>query len=136
MKQDVHVAGVRQRTSALTPSNSATDLLATVSSLTGVPMTAVDSVSFFPYLSNPDRPSIRRTLYSERFGNAQPPFQNWRRAIRDERYKLHRRPAADELYDLELDPFEQSNLLEVGLDTEQRERYLYLDAQMTRLVGP
>ena len=115
---------------------SATDLLATIADITGLPMSAPDSISFHPYLSNPDRPSIRRTLYSEHFGpNGPPPFEHWRRAIRDERYKLHRGSNADQFYDLELDPYEQSDLLEVGLDEAQRERYQYLDRQMVLLVG-
>ena len=115
---------------------SATDLMATIADITGVPMSAPDSISFHPYLSDPDRPSIRRTLYSERFApNGPPPFEHWRRAIRDERFKLHRESSADQFYDLQLDPYEQSNLLEVGLDEAQMERYRYLDRQMVLLVG-
>ena len=100
------------------------------SSFTGATSAAEDSVSLVPYFQNPDRPSLRRHFYSERFRpNGPPPYASWRQAIRDARFKLIRRKQTpDELYDLERDPFEQNNLLTGPLTYLERRAYLSLTA--------
>ena len=59
------------------------------------------------------------------------------KAVRDARYKLIRsmNGGPDEFYDLEVDPFEATELLEVGLTTEQDAAYLDLSAQLDAYVA-
>ncbi|MCA9494243.1 MAG: sulfatase-like hydrolase/transferase [Myxococcales bacterium] len=64
---------------------------ATVDQRLGVVPRERDSVSLLPYLSDPDRPSLRDTVFTERFWpNA--PLEPWIRwvTLRDDRYKLVR----------------------------------------------
>jgi len=92
---------------------SATDIFATICELAGQPSTAEDSISLLPYFEDPDHPSLRRWVYSEHFRpNGPGPYNKWSQAIRGERYKLMRsHDEPDQLFDLEVDPFEQVNLL-------------------------
>jgi arylsulfatase A-like enzyme len=85
-----------------------TDLFATVLELAGVGSGAEDSTSIAPYFSDINKSSIRDWAYAER----ETVFGEHRKAVRDRRYKLISCNAGDELYDLEGDPFEQSNLLD------------------------
>jgi len=93
---------------------SAVDLYATFAELAYVRSNAEDSVSLVPYFSNPTL-SLRETVYTEAFSpnhQAALPFSNHDRAIRNDRYKLIRRTGQpDELYDLDLDAWEQTNLV-------------------------
>jgi arylsulfatase A-like enzyme len=114
----------------------ATDLFATIAELAGVDGTAEDSVSLVPYFSDPGRPSLRRTLYSEQFtpNNGSPPYATHDRAIRDRRYKLIRRIGQpDEFYDLWLDPFELRDRMAAGLDRSEQEAYEMLVAELVAL---
>ena len=110
--------GVRQgETAALV---SAVDLLATITELAAAPVATIDSVSFAPVLFDAAVPPPRDFVYAERF---QPNFDAAREtfapeshalAIRDARYKLIRDitdgVTTFELYDLDNDPWELSNL--------------------------
>ncbi|MCB9689861.1 MAG: sulfatase-like hydrolase/transferase [Alphaproteobacteria bacterium] len=64
---------------------------ATVDERLGVVPRERDSVSLLPYLSDPDRPSLRDTVFTERFWPNEPlrPWIRWV-TIRDDRYKLVR----------------------------------------------
>jgi hypothetical protein len=72
---------------------------------------AEDSVSLVPYLRG-DMTPRRSTVYAERFSpNGDQAYETRTRAIRNARYKLiESTECADELYDLQLDPYEQDNL--------------------------
>lgn len=91
---------------------SATDLHKTIAELAGRVSSAEDSVSLVPYFANPAHASIRASVYAETFQPiGGPPFTSHVRAVRNERFKLIRETgAADELYDLQVDPFEASDL--------------------------
>jgi arylsulfatase A-like enzyme len=102
----------------------ANDLFLTVAELARADLDAVraaangplDSRSLVPYLAAPDAIPLRTTAYAEKFKpNGFGPWHSWVQAARDERYKLIRRNIgsrhADELFDLETDPFEQRDLL-------------------------
>ncbi len=99
-----------------------------------------DSVSLVPYLSEPSLPSLRDWVYAERFVPSGPgPYVQWRRAIREDRYKLRqfydatsKATLESEFFDLWNDPFEQMNLLDVGLDPEQES---VIDQLRTVLMG-
>ncbi len=126
----------------------ATDLFATISRIGGVdpaaavpPGTELDSVSLLPYLRDPDLPSIRQWAYSERFfpnGTGGHVFHN--RAIRGPRYKLIRWEIAgqapeESFFDLEADPFEQVDLLEQELTSEEQQALRRLRSRLAALIG-
>jgi arylsulfatase A-like enzyme len=96
----------------------AVDVFATVAELAGVALEAalpgveLDSQSLVPYLQDPARASRRDVLYTELFEpNGFGPRTSFARAIRDDRYKLIASSDGDELYDLSVDPYEQTDLL-------------------------
>ena len=73
----------------------------------------VDAISLLSYFEEPSRASLRTFNYADRF------YQNHGIeygdfAIRNERYKLIGSTAREELYDLEADPLEATNLLAEG----------------------
>jgi arylsulfatase A-like enzyme len=114
---------------------SVVDLYATLGELARVPAGSEDSVSMVPYFSDPGRPSLRATVYSETFSpnGGAPPYASHVRAVRGERYKLIRETGrADELYDLELDPFETTDLLP-NPDAAQQAAYDLLAAELVAL---
>ncbi|MCA8955022.1 MAG: sulfatase-like hydrolase/transferase [Planctomycetes bacterium] len=112
----------------------AVDLFATVLELAGVDARAsvpawvpLDSISFAPYLADPNRSPLRQTIATEQFtGDSWPrPERNGFATLRNDRYKLIRlfrvaQPPTEQLYDLLVDPFEQSDLLLGSLTTEQQ----------------
>ena len=67
-------------------------------------------------------PATPRFLYSETFPSGAPFSLNHRRAIRDDRWKLHTSIGypPEEFYDLQNDPDERTNLLLRGLTAEQQ----------------
>jgi len=112
---------------------SSVDLFATVSELAGTPFGALDSVSLVPYFSKPAA-QLREYVYAEVFEpNGFGPYTRHDRGVRDARYKLVRKlNEADELYDLLLDPFENSNLLPT-LSAPEQLAYDGLVAELVRL---
>jgi hypothetical protein len=57
------------------------------------------------------------------------------RAIRDVRYKLIRKPAGDELYDLLTDPFEQHDLIQAELSSALQAIYAGLSSKLNSLLA-
>jgi hypothetical protein len=87
------------------------------------------------YLADPGAPSQRETVYTEMFtpngGPINPYFHH--RAVRGPRYKLVRWGLfTEELYDLELDPFEHSPLDLENLTPEQTAAF----EALKRLIDP
>lgn len=118
--------------------NSA-DMFATVMDMAGiVPRTTVpsgpvvDSVSFLPYLSQPDRRSIRQWIYADTFGPDEG-VRGGQYAIRGETYKLVVRAGQEEFYDVAADRSESRNLLGGTLTREQQRGYDVLRGQATAL---
>jgi arylsulfatase A-like enzyme len=125
-----------------------TDLFATAAEIASVDLAAVepagtllDSVSLMPYLHAPSTKSLRDTAFAQTFaplGSA--PYNLEGVMLRDARYKLIRVftegvvgfPA--ELYDLELDPFEQTNLLVAPLAPAVLDAYRRLDRAQRDLL--
>lgn len=100
---------------------NSTDLFATIIELSGsdVPEGLVhDSVSLTPYFADPSAESIRDFMFSDTFYEGSG-FEEGVFAIRDDRYKLMRWHDHQELYDLELDPYENTNLLIDGESEEE-----------------
>lgn len=102
---------------------STTDLFATLADVAGIdlatalpPGLKLDSISLMPYLADPQKASLRGSLYSELFTPNGPGVKDvyWH-MLRDQRYKLIVRREAwgvrRELYDLLSDPFERRNLI-------------------------
>ncbi len=132
---------------------SITDIFATAAEIAGVdphsvlpPGVPIDSVSLLPYLEEPATPSIREWAYAEFFApNGPVPRLFHQRALRGARYKLIRYEQAGpiggtptirhELYDLELDPFEATDLLQQGLSPQESRAYQRLSLQMRGLVS-
>ncbi|MFT5051284.1 MAG: arylsulfatase B [Chlamydiales bacterium] len=113
-----------------------TDIYATVSDLAGYGGQARDGVSVLPYLSDPERPSIRDFAYAELFApNGAYPHDSFERTIRDERYKLIDRRLLHEreFYDLLQDPLETDDLLRAGLSPGQAAALRALELKLTRL---
>jgi len=100
-----------------------------------------DSVSLLPYLRDPGTHGVRRWVYTELFSeNGFGPFQQVRRAIRDQRYKLIRRSGPllsllpkVEFYDLALDPLEKQDLMPFGLDAGEQAAFDALDETLGAL---
>jgi len=118
----------------------ATDLFGTILDVAGVEVPSRrDVVSLAPYLADPATPSRRLTIFSESFlpnrGPIDPALHN--RAARGIRYKLVRRGTGpDEMYDLGLDPFEQSPLDLERLTPLQAGAHARLDAAInSRRLG-
>jgi len=113
--------GVAQGRASDALANS-TDLFATIMELATIdPDSTIpdgvvtDSVSLVPYLSAPDRTSLRRWIYADVFGPDEGVLGG-QYAIRGERYKLVVRNGREELYDLAEDRAEANNLLSGALD--------------------
>jgi len=95
----------------------------------------VDAVSFLPYLSRPDRPSIRQWIYADVFGGngglSEGMFHGGQYAIRNATYKLVVNAGREEFYDVR-DRSEMHNLLGT-LTPEQQVAYASLRSQVDRL---
>lgn len=110
------------------------DIYATIAELAGGEALTEDSVSFVPTLRNPAT-SPRQLAYAEGFSpNGAGPYAEHNRSVREDRYKLIRQLGEpDELYDLQLDPFEQTNRLDLGLTPVEQAAYDTLLAELVRL---
>ncbi|MFT7678876.1 MAG: arylsulfatase B [Planctomycetota bacterium] len=94
-----------------------------------------DSISLRPYLDDPGRASLRKSIFGERFSPNHNPTQI-RRAIRGPRFKLTRNEVTgiERLYDLLADPFEGQNLMLQPLNSVQRQAYLRLKQALIDLL--
>lgn len=123
---------------------NATDIYATLGELAGARadseamLAATDSISFAPYLTDPNAESARETVYNERFDPVGfGPYDVYQQAIRDKRFKLHRYlDGTDHLYDLEGVDLEGADLLLEPLDADAEEAYERLSTQLTAYVVP
>ena len=94
-----------------------------------------DSISLVPYLKDPSHKSLRQTIYSERF-SLNHTVRDWRRAIRNSRFKLFINidNGVEHFFDLERDPFEQTNLIhQEALSPEGSKAYGELKAALEAL---
>ena len=121
---------------------NSTDLYATILEMAGVDLDDViadrvtlDSVSFFPYLRNPELRSRRDWVYADVFAGSFEGIADADYAMRNDRYKLLRHQGAEEFYDLAQDPYEYDNLLEGGLSGEARDQYRSLSSEIAALRG-
>ena len=116
-----------------------TDLFATTCELVGVSTdVGTDSVSLVPYLVDPLRESLRDFAYAELFSpNGFGTHNRYGQAMRDRRYKLiwDRLAGVGELYDLELDPFEQRDLMRGRLTDAEEAAFVRLRGAMVALAG-
>lgn len=119
---------------------NSTDMFATIMELAGIDQAetvpgqvTIDSVSFAPYLKDPSLASIRTFAYADVFAGNFAGVADADFAIRNDRYKLIRRDSEFELYDLQEDPFEASNLIAGELNQLQQSQYDALLAQVTEL---
>ncbi|MCR9244002.1 MAG: sulfatase-like hydrolase/transferase [bacterium] len=118
----------------------AVDLFSTVLDLTNAghavaPFEVIDSRSLVPYLTDPAQVPLRQFAFTEQFvGTAWPaPNNNGHATIRDARYKLiHRYSGSDELFDLQVDPWENNNLVNSSNPQVQQARAALL-AEINRL---
>lgn len=92
-----------------------------------------DSVSFMPYLQNPDLGSLRDWLYADVFSGSFQGIADADYAMRNERYKLLRNGGIEEFYDLVEDPYEHNNLLTGNLSANQQAQYQFLSHQIDAL---
>ena len=97
------------------------DLYGTVLDLMGAEASAwegrTDSISLVPYLLDPAQASLRDWVFSEQFSAETEAADG--KAIRDARFKYIRfDEGPEEFYDLLDDPYERTELIAAGLDTE------------------
>lgn len=115
------------------------DLFATSVDLAGATLPAnlqVDAVSLRPYFSARTRSPVKTTVYTEGFTGLDDCSFGDSAAIRDSRYKLIRISCVrDELYDLQQDPFESTNLLDGNLSPSEARAYRSLSDAMVALRG-
>ena len=129
-----------ERGSVSEPLVNSVDLFATILDMTGVDAAEAvpqnngqDSVSFFPYLAEPDAPSRRDWVYADVFPGSFAGIADADYTMRNDRYKLLRHQEVEEFYDLVEDPFEHRNLLEGPLSPEQQAQYRLLSEQIDAL---
>lgn len=119
---------------------NSSDMFATILEMARIPRStvpasaAVDSVSFFPYLAQPGKPSIRNWVYADTFTPEQG-YKGGQYAIRNAKYKLFVRAGKEEFYEIEKDLAEARNLLDGKLNAEQQTAYNDLRRQLTALHG-
>ena len=95
----------------------------------------VDSVSMVPYLKNPSQAPLRSWIMTEQFGNTAG-FGRTGKAIRDASYKLIRFDAGDtQLYDLRVDPQEQTDLMTAPLSVEAAAHEASLNLALDTLLA-
>ncbi|HEY5623583.1 MAG TPA: sulfatase-like hydrolase/transferase [Gammaproteobacteria bacterium] len=97
------------------------------------PRVKQDTVSFFPYLANPDMASLRDWVYADVFSGSFAGLADANYTIRGERYKYLRHAGTEEFYDLLEDPYEHVNLLDGRLTAEQEARLGQLRDQFAAL---
>jgi len=90
----------------------------------------LDGISLVPYLRSANSPSLREFAYAESFN-----VRNRDRAVRNDRYKLIDLSGAEALYDLLIDPFEQTDLLKGPLSPDKQYALDALRAEFDRLAG-
>jgi arylsulfatase A-like enzyme len=119
------------------------DVLASVADLLWIDLEPLglpvhDSISFVPYLKDPDQGPRRKHAFSENFKplGLSGPYTVLKRALRDQRYKLITELGVpDELYDLLLDPYEHAPLNLAALTPEQQAAYDALQAALDALLA-
>lgn len=114
---------------------NSTDLFATIIELTGsvIPQNLMhDSVSLTPYFDNPSADSIRDYMYGDAFYEGSG-IEEGAFTIRNGRYKLIRWHDHQELYDLEFDPYENTDLLEDGESEAEGRIIEVLESRVTQL---
>ena len=114
------------------------DLFSTILAITEIdveaalPDVTIDGASLLGTLETPGASIARETIYTE-IVDADPADGLY--AIRDGRYKLLELGGEHELYDLELDPLETSELIADGLSASEQEAFDSLVAALNRLRG-
>lgn len=113
-----------------------TDLFATIAELAGAKSPATDSVSLLPIVQG--KRLGRSTAYVEHFSNQPgmpPDVFGW--AVRDQRYKLvAAKGEAEQLFDLDNDPLEKTDLLGWGASADAMAKAAELKRAYTSLRKP
>lgn len=118
------------------------DLFATVLDMTGISVektvpagVKLDSVSVMPYLSAPQKASVREFAFADYFGyDARSDTFSGDFTIRNSSHKLIKfKTGKDELYNLSVDPYEKVNLLGDKLSTADQKQYNELIKMSTDL---
>ena len=118
---------------------NSTDLYATLLDMVGIDIekavpadVTLDSVSLMPYLSDPDRESIRESIYADAF-TTDLGVKSGEYAIRNGQYKFLVDEGVEHFFDLAADPYEHEDLLPGDLSAEQRQHYERLKSQVNAL---
>jgi arylsulfatase B len=119
---------------------NSTDVFSTIIEMAGISVdevvpegVTIDSVSFLPYLSDPDAESRREWLYADYFNDNFAGVETANYAMRNQRYKLLRSKGVEEFYDLSEDPYEHNNLLTGELSEPVQAEYRNLQQQLLKL---
>jgi arylsulfatase A-like enzyme len=121
---------------------NSTDMFATIIEMAGIHVdevlpdgVTIDSVSFMPYLAEPDGESRRDWLYADYFDDNFDGVETASYAMRNQRYKFLRVRGVEEFYDLAEDPYEHNNLLAGDLTPGAQAEYEGLRQQLRELRG-
>ena len=119
---------------------NSTDLFSTITELAGIDAENIlpknltlDSTSIVPYLNNPAADSIRQFVYTDLFGGNFAGIEKANFAMRNHRYKILRHQGNFEFYDLQVDPYENNDLLKGELSPAEKLEYENLLQQVTAL---
>ena len=118
---------------------NSTDLFATILEMAGIDYRdavpdgiVLDTVSLMPYLSDPGRESIREWVYADAF-TTDLGVRSGEYAIRGLRYKYLVDLGVEHFFDLEVDPYEHTNLLDGELTADQGAAFDRLKSQVDAL---
>lgn len=119
---------------------NSTDMYSTILEMAGIDIeetvpekVTLDSVSFVPYLSDPESESVRDFAYADTFSGNYAGIPDANYAMRNDRYKLLRVNGQREFYNLIDDPWETENLLDRKLNPDELANYEMLIERVNAL---
>jgi arylsulfatase A-like enzyme len=109
---------------------NSTDMFLTIMEMAGIDpadtvpeQVQLDSVSFMPYLIDPEADSLRTFTYADRFSGNFAGIPDAQYAVRNQEYKLVNEDDGLQFYNLFEDPFEENDLLQGHLSEREQASY-------------
>jgi arylsulfatase B len=109
---------------------NSTDMFLTIMEMAGIDaadtvpeQVELDSISFIPYLNDPEAESLRTFAYADRFLGNFAGIPDAQYAVRNQEFKLVNEDDGLEFYNLLEDPFEENDLLQSDLSEHEQASY-------------